>query len=203
MNFSWDEHSRTRQNRLIVLVIVCMAALVLAYTYGGNESEPEPVHTPGRSHTTSTSTSISTTTSTTSTTEPEELEAIRAAVRPETPEPVPDTTTTTEQPHTYKEAAIGTCFGYVDLVASYFPQEQVSNACAVLGCESEGVTTAVSHTNDHGLMQINARYHADNFGKVTGVSFWEGVYVPEHNVHYAYVLWSEQGWQPWSCRRVL
>lgn len=58
---------------------------------------------------------------------------------------------------------------------------------------------AVSPTNDHGLMQINARYHRAAFEQVTGQP-WHRVYEPFWNAVYAKHLFDRLGWQPWTCR---
>jgi hypothetical protein len=71
----------------------------------------------------------------------------------------------------------------------------------IVQCESGFRANAVSPTNDHGLFQINV-VHQANFTKVTGQP-WSAVYDPLYNSVYAKWLYDRQGWQPWSCKRVL
>lgn len=73
------------------------------------------------------------------------------------------------------------CGGWRDLVARY--SWNVTDACAVLWCESRGDPDATNGIH-HGLMQIA-----------------HGTYDPEGNVAQAFAMWSRRGWQPWSqCR---
>jgi hypothetical protein len=71
----------------------------------------------------------------------------------------------------------------------------------IVECESEWNPTAVSPTNDHGLFQINI-VHKANFTKVTGQP-WSAIYSPLYNTVYAKWLYDREGWEPWSCKRVL
>lgn len=73
-------------------------------------------------------------------------------------------------------------------------------AVRVAQCESELNPRAVSPTNDHGVMQLNARYHRAQFERVTGVAWSPNVYHASYNAAYAKWLWSQQGWGPWTCR---
>lgn len=61
---------------------------------------------------------------------------------------------------------------------------------------------AVSPTNDHGMLQINAYYHRAAFERYTGQP-WSQVYDPFWNAVYAKHLYDRLGWQPWTCRKVL
>lgn len=60
---------------------------------------------------------------------------------------------------------------------------------------------AVSPTNDHGMMQINRRWHERAFTSVTGRP-WSDVYDPFWNAVYARHLWRSTGgnWQHWTCK---
>ena len=71
----------------------------------------------------------------------------------------------------------------------------------IVKCESGFDPGAVSHTNDHGLFQINA-VHRGTWVDVTGTG-WENRYDPELNTIYAKYLYDREGWRPWSCRKVL
>src|SRR3990172_6983656 len=73
-------------------------------------------------------------------------------------------------------------------------------ALAVAACESGHGTDgrldgawAVGGSS-YGVFQINA-IHAYRWP-----DFWEAWMIAERNVAWAYELWAEQGWRPWSCR---
>ena len=60
-------------------------------------------------------------------------------------------------------------------------------------CESTMNPVAISHTNDHGLFQINAYYHS--FDE-------EQIYDPEYNTRYAMeVVYPAQGFNAWVCNK--
>lgn len=73
-------------------------------------------------------------------------------------------------------------------------------ALAVARCESgvdkvgrlDGVFA--SSGSSYGLFQIN-HIHARRFP-----DFWESWMNPAKNTAWAFQIWSEQGWRPWSCR---
>lgn len=79
------------------------------------------------------------------------------------------------------------------LVEAIFPAENVESVLRVMQCESGGNPNAVSPTNDHGLMQINAV----NFARFGGRS----PYDPEANLEVAYAM-SAGGtsFWAWSCK---
>jgi hypothetical protein len=89
------------------------------------------------------------------------------------------------------QQAIATVFG-----------DRAPEAERVAWCESTMNPTAVSPTNDHGLFQINARYHQTSFQQVTGQP-WHMVYDSYWNSVYAKHLHDTQGWAPWTCRYVV
>lgn len=88
--------------------------------------------------------------------------------------------------------------GLEALVCSYpWPCDE---ALAVARCES-GVNAAgrldgaaAVGGSSYGLFQINA-IHAYRWPE-----FWDGWMDPAKNTDWAFQLWSEQGWIPWSCR---
>lgn len=58
--------------------------------------------------------------------------------------------------------------------------------------ESSCRTSAISATDDHGLMQINCRYHCSKVGgDVTRL------YDPETNIKLASEIFSGRGWKAW------
>lgn len=70
----------------------------------------------------------------------------------------------------------------------------VDQANRIAWCESRHDPNAVSHTNDHGLFQLNAvhaRSHPD---------LWWNRYDAMSNAMMAERLYAQQGWQPWVCR---
>lgn len=77
----------------------------------------------------------------------------------------------------------------------------IDQASRIADCESEFDPGAVSSTNDHGLFQINA-VHRQQFEQVTGQP-WSAVYNPYWNSVYAKWLYEQEGWDPWTCRKVL
>lgn len=77
----------------------------------------------------------------------------------------------------------------------------VDQANRVAHCESKFDPGAVSATDDHGLFQINA-VHRQQFEQVTGQP-WSAVYDSYWNAVYAKWLHEQQGWSPWTCRKVL
>ena len=77
--------------------------------------------------------------------------------------------------------------------------DKAAEAERIAHCESTMNPAAVSHTNDHGLFQINSRFHRASFERVTGQP-WDAVYNPYWNSVYAKHLYDTQGWSPWSCR---
>ena len=83
------------------------------------------------------------------------------------------------------------------LVEAYFPAEQVPTAMRVMACESGGNPSAVSPTDDHGLMQHHYKYWV---GRSTKAGYPGGdVYDPTTNVAVAAWLWRTGGWTHWTC----
>lgn len=180
-----------------LLLTAALASVALGFTSGPSSVEAPPESaSPGmaaglsvealdvpRFVITTTSTTTSTTTTTTA--------------------PPPTTTTTRPPAPPPAPARVGACAGWGDLVASYFPSE-ASIACAVLVCESQGNPNAVSPTNDHGLMQINAMWndpdHADPVAQWIGAR-WGSRYDPGTNLGMAVKIRNAYGWDSWSCYR--
>lgn len=84
-----------------------------------------------------------------------------------------------------------------DLVCSFaWPCEE---ALTIARCESGTDLSGrlnrpeVTNGTSYGLFQINA-IHASRFP-----GFWEAWMDPVTNANWAFELWSERGWQPWSC----
>lgn len=80
------------------------------------------------------------------------------------------------------------------LVSAYFGSE-TDYALRIMRCESGGNPRAVSHTNDHGLFQINYPSH---YNKVASIA---DLYVPEVNVRVAKQIRNGSGWGAWVCSR--
>lgn len=88
-----------------------------------------------------------------------------------------------------------------NLVAKFGPDAGAAQKIAQ--CESGLDPSAVSPGGgNHGLFQINT-VHRANFTRVTGQPWSPAVYDPHWNSMYAKWLYDQQGWGPWSCRRVL
>ena len=99
------------------------------------------------------------------------------------------------------------CYGWLALVASYFPANEIDNACRIIGCESKGDPNAVSPTSDHGIWQANKRTwdkpdHPEGWQQVTGTE-WGMTHNPEVSTKWAAWLWGRSGWSPWVCARIL
>lgn len=88
--------------------------------------------------------------------------------------------------------ASGNCESYRGLVSKYFPAGQVNNALLTMSKESGCRPTAVSPTNDHGLMQINCTYHCSKVGGDVNA-----LYDPETNVRLASQIYAGRGWNAW------
>lgn len=68
-----------------------------------------------------------------------------------------------------------------------------STALRIAGCESGYDPSATSPTGDYGLFQIN-QIHASKWP-----DFWESWMVAERNAQYAWEIYADQFWYPWSC----
>lgn len=87
-----------------------------------------------------------------------------------------------------------------ETIRRHFP-DVYDQAYKIVRCESGFDPNAHSHTNDHGLFQIN-QVHRANWPAVTGAD-WSQRYDPELNAIYARYLYDREGWRPWTCRKVL
>lgn len=99
-------------------------------------------------------------------------------------------------PAARRVAASGNCEAYRGLVAAHFPAGQVNNALLTMRKESGCRPGAVSPAGDHGLMQINARYHAWRVGGNV-----RALYDPATNIRVAAQIYRESGWRPWVAVR--
>lgn len=69
----------------------------------------------------------------------------------------------------------------------------------VASCESRLNPEAVSPDgSNHGLFQIN-NVHRSTWPEVTGLP-WDARYDPVANIDFAFWLWQQSGWRPWTCR---
>ncbi|MBK5222053.1 MAG: transglycosylase SLT domain-containing protein [Acidimicrobiia bacterium] len=101
--------------------------------------------------------------------------------------------------------ALGACttedmvrVAFADRGASPAQQEQ---AIAVAHCESTLNPGAISPGGGNwGLFQINSVHRA----RVNQLGFgWNEMLHPWQNAQVAADIWAQQGWRPWSCRKVL
>jgi hypothetical protein len=74
---------------------------------------------------------------------------------------------------------------------------EASNAEKIISCESVWTPSAVSHTSDYGLFQINRRWNGEGWRK--GANIFDPVW----NTRIAYYFWQTRGWKDWVCSRVL
>lgn len=99
-----------------------------------------------------------------------------------------------------RAASVGTsgnCESYRGIVAQYFPASQVNNALLTMQKESGCRTNAVSPTDDHGLMQVNCRYHCSKVGGNVNA-----LYDPETNIRLASAIYNDRGnWSAWYAVR--
>ena len=76
------------------------------------------------------------------------------------------------------------------LISAYpWPQDE---AWAVMMCESSGDPTVSNSGESIGLFEIHYPSHWDK------VESLEALFDPTTNVHVAFHLWEDQGWEPWS-----
>ena len=82
------------------------------------------------------------------------------------------------------------------LRAAGWPDDRLSEALRVAGCESGWRPTAVGTAGEVGLFQL----HPINAGRFEfhGVSLDPSN--PVHNAYIALRIWERDGWEPWSCR---
>ena len=74
----------------------------------------------------------------------------------------------------------------------------VEHMLRIMRCESRGVPTAVSHTDDHGLFQI----HWPIWGPAYNVSRTD-LYDPILNTDIAWRVFAQQGYGAWVCHRII
>jgi len=113
--------------------------------------------------------------------------------------PPPTTTTTTTAPPVVVTAPAPASVSsgveqWRDLVAAWFPADQVDFALAVMACESGGNPSAYNPSSASGLFQVKT-FWADAYG----VSH-DALFDPATNVEIAAWIWGTQGgWSHWSC----
>lgn len=73
-------------------------------------------------------------------------------------------------------------------------------ALKVAKCESGYRPDAVNPANHRvrGVFQVDEGW-ADEWLKVTGVSYWDSWMVAETNIRFAFWLYTRSGWGPWAC----
>lgn len=80
--------------------------------------------------------------------------------------------------------------------ADWWPRSEQAMARCVIRHESSGNPYAVSPSNDHGILQVNA-VHRRAFEALTGKPFFPNIYNPVLAGQYGRQLWDQQGWRPW------
>jgi len=98
----------------------------------------------------------------------------------------------------------------LQIVRSYWPESEVGNAMAVVGCESHGRANAIGARNqdgtiDWGVFQLNDGGTLQGSMRRAGYAF-ATLRDAQHlalnmqaNVKAAYGLWQNRGWSPWAC----
>lgn len=94
----------------------------------------------------------------------------------------------------------------IGLIHTYFPPQEWANATAVSNCESGLNPTRVSvpnsnGTRDWGAFQLNDGGTLQNLLIESGLSPLDlsQALNPVWNTQSAYLLWTQRGWQPWTC----
>lgn len=72
----------------------------------------------------------------------------------------------------------------------------VDTMLRIMACESGGNPYAVSHTDDHGLLQIHYPIWGPHFGVTR-----DDLYVPAVNIDLAWRIYNQQGYGAWVCYR--
>lgn len=93
--------------------------------------------------------------------------------------------------------------GSIDSILRNVFGTEYRTALRVAKCESRLDPNAISDTNDHGLLQINATtwnkpWHSDPVAQYIGNN-WHNVYDPYHNALMAKKIRDRYGWSKWSC----
>lgn len=73
------------------------------------------------------------------------------------------------------------------------------NAVLIARCETGDTWNPklVSHTDDHGIFQINRRWNSE------GWRLGANIYDPVWNTRIAYYFWRTRGWSDWTCARIV
>lgn len=76
---------------------------------------------------------------------------------------------------------------------------QYDNAIRIARCETGDTwdPRLVSHTDDHGIFQINRRWNGE------GWRLGADIYDPVWNTRIAYWFWQTRGWGDWTCARIV
>lgn len=95
---------------------------------------------------------------------------------------------------------------YRYLVQVYYPAEEVDNALTIMRAESKGDPTAISPTDDHGLMQLNCGFVGSK--GPGGWCTWFGVTReqmkdPETNIRLSAEVWRRKDWSQWTTSYLL
>lgn len=79
------------------------------------------------------------------------------------------------------------------------PAGQYDNAIRIARCETGDTWNPrlVSHTDDHGIFQINRRWNGEGWRKGADI------YDPVWNTRIAYWFWQTRGWGDWVCSRIV
>lgn len=97
-----------------------------------------------------------------------------------------------------------------EVVEAYFPADQVDRALRIMNCESTFSPSETGGVGERGLLQIHPGWSTSWGGTVYGFDApsvilglgytWDQMYEVWPNVHVASVIWSHEGWSPWTCK---
>jgi len=93
-----------------------------------------------------------------------------------------------------------------ELIEKYFPEKAWEQAKKIANCESGGNSQAIG--DGHLKFQKDGVTYGASYGYfqiryLAGRPEPSQLLEPEFNVKYASEMYSNQGWQPWSCKKVL
>lgn len=93
----------------------------------------------------------------------------------------------------------GACGGWENLIASFWPADQVARACRVMLCESNGSPTARNaRSSAAGAWQFLSATHR-SYGEYPKYATADQAPMSSQTAA-AFRLWRARGWSPWVCR---
>lgn len=180
-----------------LLCAFILLALLLAGSPDGGAEETTPSTEPVRTLSASQAEFFAIKASTTTTSSTTTTTTVPPTTTTTAPPP-PVTTSTTAAPAPPPAPATGSCGGWEDTIAAYFPADQVAKGCAVIGCETGYTYDPTKHnpsSTASGLWQFLDRTWEDT----TGTPAPAANYSADTQTAAAAQLWRSSGWSQWSC----